>query len=323
MGSSQASEIISKWRKVISNEINSKKLVGNALVFFDGRETNCLLHGHTSLERNNPITMNTKFEIASLTKLFTGLVCAKLIIKKKISLNTTVGEFNWRISSDEIKNITIRELVTHTSGLPKLPINIRPSNPLNPYNDYTEVMLIEGFDGMKLNSKEYCYSNLGFAVLGKILSMAEGQEFKKQLSDIFQELGLTSTETLGSEDVHHLSDAHNEKLERVPHWHSNIFNSSGGVISTAQDLSKFCNLIISPSNTPLEEVISLSISKQFSSDTFGIGMGWHFYDNFKIFSHDGATYGNYAKIRVLPGERKFLISLSNTYNELNEIELTS
>jgi hypothetical protein len=83
---------------------------------------------------------------------------------------------------------------------------------------------------------------------------------------------------------------------------------------------KLSNLL-TPQEHVLCEAIELALSKQFNTDSFGVAFGWHLYDNFQTFSHDGTTYGHYAKIRLIPNEKKFLICLSSTYNELNDIEL--
>lgn len=223
MNSIRTQEKLSGWDQLISNEIRTGKLVGVSLVYFDGEVSSAVFRGYTSLKKENLIGNKTKFEIASLTKIFTGLVCAKLILQRKISLDTEIGEFNWKSASEDVKRITLKELITHNSGLPRLPININPSNPLNPYYDYTEAMLIDGLSDIKIDSKEYRYSNLGYAVLGKILSVAGGINFEEQLNTVLLELKLGNTEIFNGDELKNLSDAHNERLERVPHWSSKIF----------------------------------------------------------------------------------------------------
>lgn len=314
-------ELLSNWNALIANELELNRFVGVAVVFHDGVETNHLMCGQTSKTKGTQISINTKFEIASLTKIFTGLICARLILDKKISLDSKIGDFDLFKNSGNISKITVKELLTHSSGLPRIPSNIKPTNPLNPYSDYTEEMLFEELSKLTINSKEYHYSNLGYAVLGKILSFVGDKRIECQLNELFKDLELYDTEVYQGITINELSESHNEKLEKVPHWDSNVFNSSGGVISTAHDLTHFCHQLLVPHKSKFSNTLLLSMKEIFQNKDLGVAMGWHIYEKSKIYSHNGATYGNFAKIRLIPSENKFLIYLSNTYNELEQLDI--
>lgn len=315
-------ELLSNWNALIANELELNRLVGVAVVFHDGVETNHLMCGQTSKTKGTQISINTKFEIASLTKIFTGLICARLILDKKISLDSKIGDFDLFKNSGNISKITVKELLTHSSGLPRIPSNIKPAIPLNPYSDYTEEMLFEELSKLTINSKEYHYSNLGYAVLGKILSIAGDAEIERQFDKLFKDLELFDTKVYQGKSINGLAESHNEKLEKVPHWDSNIFNSSGGIVSTAHDLTHFCHQLLSPPKGKLSEALLLSMKEIFRNNDLAVAMGWHIYENSKIYSHNGATYGNFSKIRLIPSQNKFLVFLSNTYNELEQIDIS-
>lgn len=318
---SDTRKLLSDWNNILTNEIQLNRLVGAAVVYHDGVENNHILVGHTGKSRNECITLNTKFEIASLTKIFTGLLCAKHILKNRLSLDSKISDFNLGKLSLDVSNITIRELITHSSGLPRIPQNIKPLNPLNPYNDYTKEMMIDELKKLSISSKEYCYSNFGYAILGKILSEVGENDICIQFDNLFNELELFETSSYQKDSKEIISDAHNLKLEKVPHWDSLIFNTSVGVVSTAHDLSRFSKLILRPKNSRLEKEILLSLSTLYQSENFNVAMGWHIYEKSTLLSHDGATYGHYAKIRIAPLKKRFLICLSNTYNEMENIEM--
>lgn len=313
--------MLSDWNKTISNEIKDQKLIGCALVYFNGTKASEHFFGYSSNSNFCPVTAKTQFEIASLTKIFTGLICAKLISSNKISFNTKLGDFNWGISSKEVSNITIRELLTHSSGLPRIPKNIKPNDPLNPYHDYTEDQMLDALNRLSIDSKEYCYSNFGYAVLGKILSIAGQESLELQFKNFFYELEMFDTQIFNGENIENLSESYNENLKRVPHWNFANFIASGGIISTAHDMSILCQHLLLPQKTKLATAISLSLREILHNKNFCVAMGWHIYQNSKTYSHDGATYGHYAKIRLIPSENKFLICLSNTYNELERVEI--
>lgn len=309
------------WNKTISNEIKDQKLIGCALVYFDGTEISEQFFGYTSNLKSYPITTKTQFEIASLTKIFTGVICAKLISANKISFNTKLGDFNWKITSKEVSNITIKELLTHSSGLPRIPKNIKPNDPLNPYHDYTEYQMLDALNRISIDSKEYCYSNFGYAVLGKILTLAGQESLELQFKKLFYELEMFDTQIYEGKSIENLSESYNENLKRVPHWDFATFIASGGITSTAHDMSLLCQHLLFPQKTQLAEAISLSLREILHNENFCMAMGWHIYQNSKLYSHDGATYGHYAKIRLIPRENKFLICLSNTHNDLERVEI--
>lgn len=321
MGRLQTEELLFDWNKIISNEIKDQKLIGCALVYFDGTEISENFFGYSSSLKSYPITTKTQFEIASLTKIFTGLICAKLISSNKISFNTKLGDFNWEIASKEVSNITIMELLTHSSGLPRVPKNIKPNDPLNPYHDYTEDQMRDALNRISIDSKEYCYSNFGYAVLGKILSIAGEESLEMQFKKLLHELELFDTQIFNGENIENLSESYNENLKRVPHWNFANFIASGGITSTAHDMSILCQQLLLPQKSQLAKTISLSLKEILPNKNFSMAMGWHIYQNSKIYSHDGATYGHYAKVRLIPSENKFLICLSNTYNDLERIEI--
>jgi CubicO group peptidase (beta-lactamase class C family) len=87
------------------------------------------------------------FEIGSVSKVFTGLLLAQAVVEKKVSLDTPVREFvdkEFRFADSKVGAITLRQLATHTSGLPRLPDDLMDSDkadPLNPCAHYDRAML--------------------------------------------------------------------------------------------------------------------------------------------------------------------------------------
>jgi D-alanyl-D-alanine-carboxypeptidase/D-alanyl-D-alanine-endopeptidase len=116
------------------------------------------------------------YEIGWITKTFTGLVLAQMVAQKKVALDEPIrtllpAGFVARPQGDDI---TLLDLATHRSGLPRMPDNFAPKDPYNPYADYGGVRLHEFLTAhgvSKPPNPEFRYSNLGFELLGYGLSL--------------------------------------------------------------------------------------------------------------------------------------------------------
>src|SRR5205814_2806751 len=87
-----------------------------------------------------PVDANTVFEIGSVTKVFTSLLLADMVQRGEVALTDPVSKYlppNVKVPERGGKKITLIDLATHTSGLPRLPSNLHPKDPANPYADYT------------------------------------------------------------------------------------------------------------------------------------------------------------------------------------------
>jgi CubicO group peptidase (beta-lactamase class C family) len=84
------------------------------------------------------------FEIGSITKVFTALLLAQAVIEKQVTLNTTVRELvggKLKFADARVGAITLRQLITHVSGLPRMPDNFEPKNKKDPYASYDRAKL--------------------------------------------------------------------------------------------------------------------------------------------------------------------------------------
>jgi CubicO group peptidase (beta-lactamase class C family) len=123
-------------------------------------------------------------EIGSVTKVFTSLSLTILIADKYLSLATNAVELcpaDFELPSYEGQEITLQHLVTHTSGLPKIPDNLSPTDPSNPYADYDTSKLISflaEYELPRAPGTQFEYCNLGMALLGHVLEDQYGSEYE-------------------------------------------------------------------------------------------------------------------------------------------------
>lgn len=258
------------------------------------------------------------FEIGSITKVFTSTILAQAVVAKGLRLNEPINK-HLPFALKAETQITFSQLANHTSGLPRMPSNFQLTafmNPGNPYKNYTEEKLkeylmkelkLENEPGLKNN-----YSNLGAGLLGYTLTQYNGKDFETLLRDqVFSPLGMVHTTTLREQLSGTLIKGLSETGKEVSNWDLSALAGAGGILSTAEDLSKFALAQFDASNRAL----ALTQKETFRiNDKMGVGLGWHLlYDSPDAtwLWHNGGT-GGYTSSMALDVERKNgIILLSN------------
>jgi CubicO group peptidase (beta-lactamase class C family) len=186
------------------------------------------------------------FEIGSVTKVFTGRLLATLVADGTVAYDDTVGELipGDRDLAPEVASITLRSLAEHTSGLPRLPENSDflariVLTPQDPYAGTTvDAMFgtVASLRAVQLSPKgEYRYSNLGAALLGRLLEQAADKSYETLVRErILTPLALDSTD---------FSDAtvggHRRNLQPTANWRFDAYNPAGGLASNLTDMVRF------------------------------------------------------------------------------------
>ena len=133
---------------------------------------------------------DTLFEIGSITKVFNGILLADQVAAKNVALDDPLQKYlpsEVRVPKGEAREISLLDLVTHRSGLPRMPSNFRPKDVQDPYVDYGTDELYELFDDLELRAEPgeaYEYSNLATGLLGHALARAnQVEDYAELLED--------------------------------------------------------------------------------------------------------------------------------------------
>lgn len=261
---------------------------------------------------------NTIYEIASITKSFTGFLLADLAQSVQLSLNDAANDItDLKLPEYKGYKITIKDLATHTSGLPRLPGNLTTVleyDKWNPYENYTVDHLKDYLERTAIAEKpgsNFLYSNLGYAILGYTIE----QIFKKNYEDLIKEkicepLGMDDTRIkLNSEQLQRFATAYYSDGRNVPHWEFNVFKGAAAIRSTVEDMLSYIegNLgIKAPELYSRFELAHTPFKNNY-------GLGWYNLEGEgvnKIF-HDGLTYGNHSYICFDMNKKIGLVILSN------------
>lgn len=135
----------------------------------DGDKTEIVTFG--KLDNGNAPDGDTVFEIGSITKTFTATLLAQAVLAGRVTLDTSVSQLlpDFKIPLRGGMEITLGELGTQHSALPRMPTNILPKDPANPYADYDAAKLkafLADYQLLRDPGAAYEYSNLGFGLLG-------------------------------------------------------------------------------------------------------------------------------------------------------------
>ncbi len=276
---------------------------------------------------------DSAFEIGSITKVFTSTILANFVTNGKLKLDDKINP-NFDFSFNENLEFTYKELANHTSGLPRIPSNIRFAtifSQSDPYKNYNEQKLDDylkndiSLDYPKGSKSEY--SNLGMGLVSYALRKYSGHSFEYLGKNmIFDKYNMLHTSTDKTKIANTLVEGLNERGNPTPNWTPGALIGIGGIFSTVEDLSKFA--IAQFDSTNLE--LTLTRTKTFKeTETRDVGLGW-FIINRKNgdhwYWHNGGT-GGYSSSMVIDVENKngiiLLTNLSSYHSQFENIDKLS
>ena len=206
------------------------------------------------------VARNVIFEIGSVTKVFTALLLADMVVRQEVRLDQPVrellpAEFQPKPGGAEI---TLLDLAIHHSGLPRLPRNLAPfwgtlpaRHADNPYAYYGPDKLAKFLrrDGLERPEQpEYLYSNVGFGLLGMGLANRLGLSYDEAIQQrICQPLGMQDTKVdLTYEQRCRFLPGHTALGKPATVWHFASLEGAGALHSTLNDMLRFLKAELFP-----------------------------------------------------------------------------
>jgi len=282
-----------------------------------------IAYGH--LERGDPRPLNgdTIFEIGSTTKVFTALLLADMVQRGEVALDDPAAKYlppNVKMPERNGRSITLIDLATHTSSLPRLPGNMPRKDPANPYADYSVEQLYEFLSTYELTrdiGSQYEYSNLGGGLLGHVLAQRAGMDYETLVrSRICDPLGMSNTRTtLTPEMKARLAVGHNKSMEAVPSWTLSTLGAAGALRSTTNDMLTFLGANLGYTKSPLSSAMAamLKVRRPTGNPALEIALGWHILtaNGKERAGHDGGTGGYRSFMSIDPKAGLGIVALSN------------
>jgi len=242
----------------------------------------------------------TIFEIGSVSKTFTTTALAVMVEQKMVALEDPVRKY---LPPDAVPpgkegeaEIRLIDLATQHSGLPRLPANLRPKDPTNPYADYTPKLLYEFLATRTLKlppNAGFLYSNLGVGLLGHALSLRYGKSYEQMIVDLVAApLDLNDTRvTLTADQQKRFAPGHDGDGNPVRTWDLDALAGAGALRSTAADLLRYLQAHVNPP-AKMRDAIELAHVERHKIGAAGsIALAWLIKPDGKLYWHDGGTGG--------------------------------
>ncbi len=217
-------------------------------VVIDGKLAHLGTYGVRDRASQAPVTPDTAFRIASMTKSFTALAVLKLRDDGRLSLDDPVSRFipefaRMELPTGDTPPLTIRQLLSHSAGFPE--DNPWGDQQLSATDAMMDAWLARGIPFSTPPGTRYEYSNYAFGLLGRVVTKASGMPYEQYVkTEILTKLGMTGS-TYRFEDVplEHRAIGYRLKpdgtyAEEPPLPHG-VFGSMGGLLTTANDLAKY------------------------------------------------------------------------------------
>ncbi|MGS2762274.1 serine hydrolase [Sinomicrobium sp. M5D2P9] len=312
----------------VKNEIKTR--VDNGIypsvvlgVWEEGKET-YFTYGFKNAERKEKADRNTLYEIGSITKTYTALLLAKFVTEGKLALDfpaDTLLPDSIRLRDRKGNPILLKQLATHTSGLPRLPGNMAPESMDNPYRDYTRENLLAFLKQYQAThiGERYGYSNLGAGLLGEILAIKGKTDYSTLLKkSILSPLKLEHTYVkIPKEQAANTTTGYmgNRPVSR---WDFKAMAGAGALKTSVTDLLHYGKSYLDPEN-PLKKAADLTLQPHYTDKNHRkYGLAWHY--SGEIAHHSGGTGGFHSFIALSPEKKKIVVMITNTSsNSLDDI----
>jgi CubicO group peptidase (beta-lactamase class C family) len=310
-------------RTILSGRVGAEDQgIGLVVGLIDGSGRRVVAYGSLAKNDPRPLDGDTVFEIGSITKVFTTLLLMDMVLKGEVDLTDPIAKLlppTVRVPERDGKQITLADLATQTSGLPRMPSNFKPANPLNPYADYTPKLLYEFLSGYQLTREigaKFEYSNFGLGLLGHALSLRAGMDYEAVLkARILKPLKMESTAVALSPGMKaRLAVGHGANIEPVSNWDLDALAGAGALRSSANDMLTFLAANLGYVNTPLAEAMAKQISiRRPAGNGMEITYGWLIQtkNGNSFIWHNGGTGGYRSFTGFDPKAKRGVVVLSN------------
>ncbi len=322
--------IPSEVRAKVTQLVTQGDCVGIVVGLVDSQGTYYFSRGFLSKTSARPVSEDTIFEIGSITKAFTGILLADRVEENLVALDDPVQKYlpsSSRVPSRGGKEITLRTLANHHSGLPRLPDNMDMGDPENPYADYTGadlLLFLAGYELPRDIGAAYEYSNLGMGLLGFALALRAGVSYEELVVDrICNPLAMKDTRiTLSADQRARLAQGYvGDKPAK--NWDFDALAGAGALRSSARDMLRFLTASTEPEKTTLSDALQLAYRDRTETGEANlfVALGWHISTKYEttIIWHNGQTGGYHSFCGLNPATKVGVVVLTNSSTDIDDL----
>ncbi|AXJ01436.1 CubicO group peptidase, beta-lactamase class C family [Cyclonatronum proteinivorum] len=290
--------------------------------------------GQMGLDDERPVTEHSLFEIGSVTKTFTGSLFLLLMeahgFDGETSVNSLLEGSGLQLPDQESAPITLNHLMTHTSGLPRLPGNMTPADDRDPYKDYSTEQLkayAAAVQPQRAPGEDWEYSNFTFMVLGFLAAYLENRDFDQLIREHLTEpLGMTRTLREVPEALQPDVAGGSMFGAYAPAWHFDELRGLGELRSTSADLIRYLEAHLGTDSFARSAALQAGHQPRYSlSDELHMGFSWFIRDlnenAGRLIYHGGGTGGFRSAIAFDPASGRAAVALTNSNSDVQDLAL--
>jgi len=315
---------LKQYLQVLSQD---DKFSGSVIVAHKGSIIYQAAYGQASKEYNAPVTLNTRFNLASMTKMFTGVAVAQLVEQGKLAYSDPVNIYLPQLPKKLTEGITIEHLLTHTSGLGSFWTDEFHNSNHAAYRtleDYTK--LIVNDSPQFTPGSKWAYSNTGYLLLGLIIEKISGMTYFDYVKkNVFEKAGMSADFYEADMPVPGLATAYsrfNRYINDTSKISIPVFigpvkgSPAGGAFASAIDMFKFSEALLGYKllhQKSTSDVVTgkAAYGRPEQQKKYGYGFANQVENGKLIVFHDGAANGISTQLDIYPELGYTVIVLSN------------
>ncbi len=268
-----------------------------------------------------PPGYDTAFEIGSVTKTMTAFLVAELIRQGQWSLDDPIVKHlppGTVVPRQGERQILLRDVLTHTSGLPGLPPGFRPTHPNDPYADLDETAVLAALGQVQLNrpiGSQFEYSNFAMMVVSAAVARALGGDYEKALhTHLFEPLEMRGAFISQPRRAAPVAQGHLPSGVPTSAWHTATNLAGVGMVrASLDDMVKYAQAQLGQGkNLPPALQANMQLTQRPLRE--GSGMNWMRFNvkGHDLLAHEGGTGGFASLVALEPNAQRAVVILADT-----------
>lgn len=300
-----------------SSFLNNSKFNGSILVAKNGQVIMEKHQGMANFATKEPITQNTAFHLASVSKTFTAMAILRMWEQGKLSLDEDIRKY---FPSFPYYGISIRMLLTHRSGLPNYAYFLKTNDKSRVFtnDDVINFMITNRPKENYRPNTAFQYCNTNYVLLASIIEKISGESYPDYMeNNVFVPLGMNNTYVCHRDNVASVPPSYTAGNRQYNIENFDAIYGDKNIYSTARDLLIWDKVLYS--NSFVQPETAAMAYQGYSNEKPGIhnyGMGWRLIekDDVKVVYHTGWWHGNCNIFTRVVQDTATVIILSNRYN---------
>jgi len=320
-------ERLEKIDPLMNRALETLKIPGMAIgVVVDGKVVFTKGYGIRDFSDPLPVTENTLFAIGSCSKAFTTFALGQLVDEGMLAWDDPVIKYLPEFRLKDIHathHLTIRDLVTHRSGLPRH--DLAWYNSTFPRKEILD--RLPHFEPTCDLREKFQYNNFMYGVAGLVIERVSGKTWEEFVQGrIFMPLGMKNSNfsVAISQQADDFASPHtekNEKVEVIPFRNLSNIGPAGSINSTIEDMMKWVELQLSDGKQLIQKetlkdmhLVHMPMHSPILEDAFGYGLGWFtaLHEGHYIVAHGGGIDGFISMVTLYPKQKLGVVVLTNS-----------